>query len=161
MGNGKRTKAYASTRARKNAWQSVFLEHLAKTANVTASAELAAHSRTDAYDARNADPAFSAAWDAAIEKSVDALEQEARRRAHDGLIRKKFDRNGDPIIDPETGQQYIEREYSDNLMIQLLKAHRPKKYADRQHLALEGDLDLHIERLIPFSSGDPDANDPA
>jgi len=154
-------KPNSATRAKQRAWKCIFLEQLTLTANVTASALAAGRQRNTIYDMRNADPAFAAQWDDAIEKSVDALEQEARRRAYEGDCRKKFTSRGEPIIDPETGEHYIEREYSDKLMIQLLKAHRPKKFVERQQLALEGDLDLHIERLVPFGSGDQDDDDPA
>lgn len=68
------------------------------------------------------------------------LELEARRRACEGVERKKF-HQGEPVIDPVTGKHYVEREYSDILLICLLKAHRPKKYRERfeqQHTGKNG-----------------------
>jgi hypothetical protein len=86
--------------------------------------------RQVAYRIREADASFAAQWDQALEDYADKLEREADRRAHDGLLKKKFLRNGDPVIDPETGQQYIEREYSDTLLIFRLKGLRPKVYRE-------------------------------
>jgi len=55
-----------------------------------------------------------------------SLEEEAIRRARDGVRRMKFNpKTGEPYIDPETGKPYLEHEYSDNLMLALLKRHFP------------------------------------
>jgi len=66
----------------------------------------------------------------AWESYTDRLEEEARRRAIDGVKRFKFHK-GDPITHPETGEPYFEHYHSDTLLIFLLKGHRPEKYADR------------------------------
>jgi hypothetical protein len=50
---------------------------------------------------------------------------EARRRATQGIKRKKFYK-GEAILDPQTGQPFIECEYSDALLMFLIKAHRPE-----------------------------------
>ena len=65
--------------------RALFLEHLAKTANVTASARKAGFDRKTAYAHRAADPEFAAEWEDALEQSIDDLEGEARRRAVDGV----------------------------------------------------------------------------
>ncbi len=78
---------------------------------------------------------FAAAWDDAIEESLDDLESEARRRAFAGLIRKKFTRSGEPIMDPDTDAQYFEYEYSDTLMQFLLRVHR---YGDKNKVEITG-----------------------
>lgn len=55
------------------------------------------------------------------------MEAEAIRRAHDGVVRMKFNsRTGQPFIDPRTGEPYMEHEYSDTLMAILLKRHFPE-----------------------------------
>ena len=38
---------------------------------------------------------------------------------------------GQPIIDPETNRPYVEHEYSDGLLLALLKAHRPGKFREK------------------------------
>ncbi|HEX6937920.1 MAG TPA: hypothetical protein VF158_00810, partial [Longimicrobiales bacterium] len=68
------------------------------------------------------------------EQAADHLEAEARRRALEGVERKQFTQRGDPIIDPATGKHYVERAYSDTLLIFLLKGARPERYRDRQQL---------------------------
>jgi hypothetical protein len=45
---------------------------------------------------------------------------------------------GKPIIDPETKKPYFEHEYSDNLLMFLLKAAKPDKYKDRFSSELSG-----------------------
>lgn len=94
---------------------------------------------------RNTDAQFAADWDEALETAADLLEYEARRRAEQGVQRVKFDR-GKPIMVPVLGANglvvrddngnpemipYIEHEYSDSLMMFLLKAARPEKYRER------------------------------
>ena len=90
------------------------------------------------YHYRNTVPAFAKAWEEAMDVSCDLLEEEARRRAYEGLERKKFNRSGKPIKDPATRRQYVEREYSDTLLIFLLKAHRPDKYRENFRHELSG-----------------------
>lgn len=98
--------------------------------------------RATAYVWRDDDVDFARQWDEVIEAAADDLEEEARRRAFKGLMRKKFTRGGDPIIDPDTGEQYSEIEYSDTLLIVLLKAHKPDKYRERvdQNIELRGGI---------------------
>lgn len=119
-------------------WMPAFLTALSQTGNVTSSCEKAGITRTHAYDVRQVDPEFAAAWQNALEIATDALEQEARRRAHEGLKRYRFTKSGQPILDPETGQPYFEHEYSDTLLIFLLKAHRPEKYRERYEHQVTG-----------------------
>jgi len=102
-------------------WRPAFLAELANTCNVSEAARVAGIDRHAVYNHRDADPAFAAAWADAIEQGVEALELEARRRAMKGTTRPVF------YMGVECGQV---QEYSDTLMIFLLKAHRPKIYRD-------------------------------
>ena len=52
---------------------------------MTAAIAVAGSSRTRVYELRKADPAFATAWDEAEEAAVDRLEDEARRRAVEGI----------------------------------------------------------------------------
>jgi hypothetical protein len=101
--------------------------------------------RSTAYEWRDQDAEFAAAWDEAVEAGLDDLEEEARRRALEGLMQKKFTKNGAAIIDPATNQPYFERVYSDSLMQMLLKAGRPEKYRDRQEIT--GSLNIDVSKL--------------
>jgi hypothetical protein len=83
---------------------------------------VAGTSRTRVYEFRKADPTFASAWEEASESAVDRLEDEARRRAVDGVPEPlvsagKLVRDGD-------GQPISVRRYSDNLLMALLKARR-------------------------------------
>jgi hypothetical protein len=104
-----------------------FLEHLAKTANVTESAKLIGMARNSMYDARDRDESLRQAWDEAIEIATDALEKEARRRALQGWDEPVFYRG------EQVGKMRI---YSDRMLELLLKAHRPYKFKEtvRQEL---------------------------
>lgn len=61
-------------------------------------------------------------------KATELLEEEAWRRALVGLPRKRFTGKGQPIIDPATGEQYVEWEKSERILLRLLEANCPQKY---------------------------------
>jgi hypothetical protein len=71
---------------------------------------------------RAADEAFARAWEDALEQGTDSLEDEARRRALQGVEKPVF---------REGRQVGTVTEYSDTLLIFLLKARRPEKFRDR------------------------------
>ena len=62
-----------------------FLQALANTGSVTTAVAVAGTSRTRVYELRKADPAFASAWEEAEEIATDRLEDEARRRAVEGV----------------------------------------------------------------------------
>ncbi len=120
--------------------QRIFLACYAKTGNVSRSAKAA---RIDRETHQNwlkfpglAGEDYRAAFAAAEEMAADVLEEEARRRAVTGLVRYRFDRHGNPLKHPMTGQPYYELEYSDLLMRELLKGNRPAKYRDQPKEAI-------------------------
>jgi hypothetical protein len=155
-------------------WRPWFLEELAKRGNIARACRVAGVARGTAYRMRERDPKFAAAWDFAYEKAADALEEEARRRAVEGVPRLKFTRSGLPIIDPKTGEPYVEWSYSDQLLKLLLQGHRPERFRDRvehtgpkggplqvQQLPLDltqlSDEDLaHLERILGGAPPDPE-----
>lgn len=106
-----------------------FLQKLRTSGNVSASARVARVSRNMVYQRRKDDPGFAEAWDEAIDEAIDALEAEARRRAVQGEERKVYYQG------KECGAI---RSYSDQLLILLLKAHRPEKYGDRRLAEQDG-----------------------
>ncbi len=106
------------TRQRKR----TFLEHLRETCNVTESAQVAGVSRTAMYERRAIDPELAKAWDDAVEQATDALEKEARRRALDGV---------DKPVYFQGKRVDVIKEYSDPLLMFMLKGHRPHKYRER------------------------------
>lgn len=117
--------------------RAAFLEALGKTASVTRACKVVRLGRTAIYDWRNADEDFAKAWDTAVERGTDALEDEAVRRAHEGTLK--------PVYQGGKKVGTI-REYSDTLLIFTLKARRPEKYKDRA--VVEHDMtDRLAERL--------------
>lgn len=100
-----------------------FFESLAETCNVTLTATLTGLSRLALYQWRKEDAQFAKDWDEALELGANALEDEAVRRAKDGVLEPVFYKG------EEVG--YV-RKYSDTLMIFMLKGAKPGKYADKQ-----------------------------
>lgn len=133
-------------------WAKGFLASLAQSGNVRLACEAASIDRSTVYDLRDSDTSFAADWETALDESADRLEQEARRRAETGLRRLKFhngnpimvqalDEGGIPLMDMDGKPvmvPYIEHEYSDTLMIFLLKGIRPEKYRDRYEVDHKG-----------------------
>ena len=99
-----------------------FRAALAETANVLKSSEIARIARRTAYDWKSADSEFADAWERALDIGTDALEDEAVRRAHDGI--------DEPVFYQGKACGVV-RKYSDTLLIFLLKGRRPEKYRDR------------------------------
>jgi hypothetical protein len=105
-----------------NEKRAAFLVCLSETGNISEAAAHAGVPRRTVYNWRKTDEDFAREWDEAVEMGVDALEDEATRRAKDGCERPVFYKG------EECG--YV-REYSDTLMVTLLKARRPDKFKDR------------------------------
>lgn len=106
-----------------------FLEKLSETCNVSEACRAAAIGRTTAYEWRDGEPEFAAAWNDAEQEAVDKLEREAWRRAVDGTDK------------PVTFQGEITatyKEYSDRMLELLLKAHRPDRYVERSKVEITG-----------------------
>jgi hypothetical protein len=100
----------------------LFLAVLCDTCNVTKACEAIGERRATVYEWRKVDPDFATAWDEARAIGAEALEDEATRRAHDGVDEPVFYKG------IETGSV---RKYSDTLLIFLLKGAKPEKYKDR------------------------------
>lgn len=81
--------------------------------------------------------AYGVAQAIASEKIVD----EIKRRAIEGNKKKKF-HQGEPIIDPETGEQYCEIEYSDTLIMFIAKGLMPEMFRERAQLEVKGQLEV-------------------
>lgn len=93
-----------------------FIVQLAHHGNVTKALRGADLSRVYAYDRKGTDLEFAAAWDDAVKMGLQVLKDEAWRRAHEGVERDKFYQGR--IVGRE-------REYSDTLLMFLIKQHDP------------------------------------
>lgn len=108
-----------------------FLDVLRMCANVTAAARAGGVSRASWYRLRERDPAFARDWQLALDAGIDALEDEAMRRAFEG--------NVEPVF--YQGQQVGSvRKYSDSMLMFLLKARRPQRYRERVGVEVSDDL---------------------
>lgn len=106
-----------------------FIAAMMRGLSVTGAAIHAGIPRRTVYEWRDADAEFRMAWDEALEYGSDRLEDEAFRRAHDGVERPLVSA-GKTVKDDE-GAAIRVREYSDTLMCLLLKSRRPEKYRER------------------------------
>jgi hypothetical protein len=107
-------------------WKQRFLEELARTGVVKLACLKAPISRVNAYKARQKDSAFADEWDDAIDEATDIMVAVARQRAMNGTERPVFNK----------GKQCGKiQEYSDTLLIFLLKAYRPEMFRDSYDLA--------------------------
>lgn len=99
-----------------------FLAAYAEVGTITRAAELAGISRQTHYDWLESDPNYPEMFKEADKQACDRLEQEARRRAVQGVSKPVFYKG------EECG---VVQEYSDTLLIFLLKGALPDKYKDR------------------------------
>ncbi|GGG97530.1 terminase [Pedobacter zeae] len=114
--------------------QADFLENVALYGNITEAARKSKLDRKTMYRWRSEEPGFAKAWDEAAEIGIEAIEDEARRRAFKGTLK--------PIYQGGVKVGTV-REYSDTLLIFLLKGAKGAKYKERvQH---SGDADNPIE----------------
>lgn len=131
-------------------WATDFLASLCEVPNVAEACRRAGVTRQAAYQRRDHDPDFAAAWDDALDQSTDALVGEAYRRAREGVEEPVFYQG------EECGRV---RRYSDTLAIFLLKSHRPKTYGDRskvEHSGPEGGaIPISVEAAIEKVYGEP------
>ena len=105
--------------------QERFLKALGDTGSVTAAVAVAGTSRSRVYELRRSDSGFAVAWDEAEEVAADRLEDEAIRRAVEGVPEPLV--SGGKIVRDDDGQPIAIRRYSDPLLLALLRAHRPPR----------------------------------
>lgn len=116
--------------------EAAFLEALSiNGGNVARACARARFSRNAAYQWRADKPEFAAKWDRAVEIGTDALEDEALRRAHDGTER--------PVFQKGVCVGHV-REYSDTLLIFMLKARRPERFKDRVANEFSGSVGSYV-----------------
>lgn len=97
-----------------------FLRALAECGSISGACRACDRARRTVHGWRDADAAFAAKWDDALEQAVATLEREAWRRAVEGTE--------EPVV---SGGKVLTtvRRYSDSLLKALLVAHAPEKYS--------------------------------
>jgi hypothetical protein len=107
-----------------------FLAAMAETGNISAAAKIAGIDRHSHYDWLKDDPdgSYAEAYETARIESIESLEKEARRRALTGYLK--------PVYQGGKKVGTI-REFSDTLLIFLLKGAKPETYRDNVHLEID------------------------
>lgn len=133
-----------------------FIERYIDLASITRTCKEVQMTRRNFYQWLENDPEFKAKFKIADAMALGVLEDEAHRRAVDGTLRPVF-QGGKHVGDI--------REYSDTLMIVLLKARAPHKYKDRfsgelmgangQPLIPETKI-IHVHSNIPLAHNEED-----
>jgi hypothetical protein len=113
-----------------------FLGYLRAGNTITFAARAIGMSRQGVYDHKASDPAFAAEWDQAVDEGIDVLEQEAKRRAVEGVSKPIV--QGGRIVTDADGNALVVREYSDKLLEMLLKAKKPDVYRDNARIEHTG-----------------------
>ena len=120
-----------------------FLQAFGVTANVKWAAEAAKIDRQEHWRWLKVDQAYKEAFETVEDEVAQALENEAIRRAYEGIKRPVLYK-GTPV---KVGRRILyQHEFSDTLLLALLKRFRPAQY--REHIAAEvsGSINL-VERL--------------
>lgn len=137
-------------RARSDGWtvekQYAFVEALAETGVVEQACRRVGMSRTSADNLRRKPQGaqFRRAWETAIDYAMHRIEEEAHRRARDGVARPIF-RNGEQV-----GEW---RHYDERLTMFLLRTYRPDRYGRGRDLLPAPRFDELGEDLGPEGPG--------
>lgn len=127
--------------------QRAFLAAFRRCVSVALAARAAGFDPQFHYDWLKSDGTYRAAWENVQEEAAQALEDEAVRRAHEGVkhtlyYKGKAMRTGRG----RNSRIAYEVEYSDQLLIMLLKRFRPALYRERTETQVTGSLEI-IDRL--------------
>lgn len=107
----------------------IFLAELAAHGRVATAARAAGLDRSDTYKSRDRDPEFAKQWDDALEMFIDSLEGAARLRAVEGTEKGVWHQGA--LVGTE-------RQYSDSLLLAMLRAKRSREYGDKSKMELSG-----------------------
>ncbi|MFM9848909.1 MAG: hypothetical protein ACKVP3_17300 [Hyphomicrobiaceae bacterium] len=113
--------------------RAAFLEALAAGLSISEAAKSAAVGLRTVYTWRKEDTKFADDWDEAYAQGAETLDAEAFRRAVTGTLRPVFNR-GVRAVDHD-GTPAAVREFSDTLLIVLMKARNPERYCERARTA--------------------------
>jgi hypothetical protein len=141
-------------KANNKAKQRAFLAAFETCASITKAAKAATMDRALHYDWLITDPEYLGRFEAAKTRAGEVLEDEAVRRAHDGVLEplvyqgqfqyktrdKQIQREDGTveIVQEQHGKPLAIRKYSDGLLQFLLRGFKPEKYRDRGQVELTG-----------------------
>lgn len=129
--------------------KSAFLEAFKLVGTISAAARSAQIGRQTHYDWKASDEEYARAFADSTQEAAERLEQEARRRAVVG-VDKPLVYRGQITRDAKTGQPVTVKEYSDTLLIFLMKGAMPEKYGDwdRPHMPT-----INVEKAVIVIGG--------
>ena len=121
------------------AWVPPFLEALSEGLNVREACRRAGTHPSTVYNHRAADEAFRACWNRAMERGTELLEQEAVRRAYHGVEKPVFYK----------GEQCgTVQDYSDSLLMFVLRARRPELYRDKDRADTNVNITTNVQANV-------------
>jgi hypothetical protein len=118
-----------------------FLKELEATGNITISCKKAKLPRRTVYDWLEKDEAFKSLYDKSVIIGIELLEDEAQRRAYHGTVKPVY--QGGKLVGKV-------QEYSDTLLIFLLKGKKPEVYKER--LEHSGNIDSSTTLRIGYGT---------
>lgn len=135
-----RVGAPRSTLAQSAQAKRAFLECYAQWANISAACRAAGVPRRNVYDWQEHDPEFAAAFHTAEAAATERLEREAWRRAIEGTPYERTSYwHGEPV-----GTDH-KIEYSDQLLMLLLRARKPETYREK--------VDVSVSQVVKTIAG--------
>lgn len=118
-----------------------FLSYLTVSGNASAAARAVGVTLSTVTKRYKENKEFAQAWDDAMALAGGALEEAVYRRAVNGVAKKLWYR-GEPVIDPETGEQAVEVSHDTSREALLLKRFMPEQYRERS--------DVRVSQVTEF-----------
>lgn len=137
--------------------QDLFIQVLEDTCSPKQAAAAVGISRRLAFDYKQKDTEFRARWEKAVEVALDALLDEAYRRAAIGYEEPVIHGGQlSTVTDPTTGEErpLTVRKHSDRLLEVLLKFRYGDQMADRLRVKVEESSGLDAAALLAMPSED-------
>lgn len=112
---------------------------------VNAACKLAKVGRTTVYEERQRNEGFALAWHDIEERTTEMMEREAYRRAVEGVTK--------PLV--SAGKHVTDvTEYSDTLLIFMLKSRRPERYRDNVKVEHAGSVKTEVVEVARDRASD-------
>jgi hypothetical protein len=140
-------KPAAKTLPNLTAKKRAFLAAFAVAWTVGKAAKASGISRHTVWEWTKSDPEFKQAFDDARLDAAESMEQEATRRATEGVRRLKFYKGQLITVLDDSGKvvPYVEHEFSDTLLIFRLKAELPEKYGDKVKVDQKSEVEMTLK----------------
>ena len=128
-------------------WWAAFFDAFRETGIVKEAAAIAEIDRSTVYAERKSDPEFARLWEEIEEDTTQAMEREAIRRGMTGVEK--------PVFHKGEVCGHV-KEYSDTLLIFMLKSRRPEVYRERHEVQHTGNVRHEVGIAIPADATSSD-----